>query len=239
MTGLSSEGALVAFSGGQDSATCLAWALERFERVETIGFEYGQAHNIEMAVREQLRKSLQDIRPKWAPRLRDDHVLDARVIGRVGESALTGGAESRWRNLHLPATFVPGRNLAFLTLAAALAYRRDLKHIVIGVCETDFSGYPDCRDATIRALQTAINLGMESDFTIHTPLMWINKASTWELAEKLGGREFVEIVRRQTHTCYAGDRDHWHEWGFGCGQCSACQLRANGWHEYSAAHVAA
>lgn len=230
---LDQNGALVLFSGGQDSTTCLAWALEKFGRVETIGFNYGQNHIAEMTVRDEVRRELCRLNPDWGARLGADYVHDAGVIAEVAQAALTGRTMTALRSDGLPETFVPGRNLVFLTLAAALAYRRGLAHIVTGVCETDYSGYPDCRDKTIRALEAAINLGTDVEFTIDTPLMWIDKARTWEMAERLGGEGLVELIRLQTHTCYGGDRATFHEWGYGCGLCAACDLRAKGWIAYA------
>lgn len=227
------DGALVVFSGGQDSTTCLAWALDRFKTVETIGFAYGQTHVVELSVRDSLRTDLRGIKAEWAPRLGDDYLYDVPVIGQISQSPLTGASQARIRSEGLPATFVPGRNLVFLTLAAAHAYRRGLKHIVTGVCETDFSGYPDCRDDTIKALQIAINLGMDQRFVLHTPLMWINKQQTWELAQSLGAANLVELIRTGTHTCYAGDRSTFNDWGYGCGKCPACELRAAGWAKFT------
>ena len=224
--------ALVVFSGGQDSATCLAWALDKFEHVETVGFHYGQVHDIEMTVRGTVRDRISALKPAWRTKLGEDHVFDAGVLGQISKTRLTGSSETLLRSEGLPDTFVPGRNLVFLTLAAALAYRRGSKHIVTGVCETDFSGYPDCRDDTIKALQVAVNLGTEAPFVIHTPLMWIDKAQTWALAAELGGESLLRIIQRETHTCYRGERSHLQEWGYGCGQCPACQLRANGWERY-------
>ncbi|MEG2802840.1 7-cyano-7-deazaguanine synthase QueC [Stenotrophomonas sp.] len=230
--GIDQRSALVVFSGGQDSATCLAWALDRFDHVETLGFHYGQVHDIEMSVREGVREAIRNIRPEWKDRLGPDHVHDAGIIGEISQSELTGASETKLRTAGLPATFVPGRNLVFLTLAAALAYRRGAKHIVTGVCETDFSGYPDCRDDTIKAVQLAVNLGMESRFVVHTPLMWITKAQSWSLAEDLGGSALVSAINEKTHTCYTGDRSVLHDWGYGCGKCDACRLRATGWKSY-------
>ncbi|MGU3450853.1 7-cyano-7-deazaguanine synthase QueC [Methylobacterium sp. 391_Methyba4] len=226
------ETALVLFSGGQDSTTCLAWALERFDRVETVGFDYGQRHKIELEVRPRVLAALKAGFPAWRDRLGPDHLLDLSVLGAVSETALTHDVAIAMGEHGLPTTFVPGRNILFLTLAAALAYRRDARHLVTGVCETDFSGYPDCRDDTIKALQVALNLGMERRFVLHTPLMWIDKAATWALALQTGGREFVRIVRDETHTCYQGDRDHHHDWGWGCGVCPACDLRAKGYQRW-------
>jgi 7-cyano-7-deazaguanine synthase len=228
------ETALVLFSGGQDSTTCLAWALDRFEHVETIGFDYGQRHRVELEVRPRVLDALRRSFPVWRDRLKDDHVIDLSVLGEVSNTALTSGVEIAMLANGLPNTFVPGRNLLFLTFAAAVAYRRDAKHIVTGVCETDYSGYPDCRDDTIKAMQLAINLGMQARFVIHTPLMWIDKAETWRLAERLGGKALVNLVRDETHTCYNGDREHRHEWGHGCGSCPACDLRAQGWERFRA-----
>lgn len=225
-------GALVLFSGGQDSATCLAWALERFEHVETLGFDYGQRHRVELDCRAAFRNALRDILPDRATRLGEDHTLPLQALGAISESALTQQTEIALRADGLPTTFVPGRNLVFLTFAAALAYRRNLRHIVIGVCETDYSGYPDCRDDTIKAMQVTLNLGMERRFVLHTPLMWLDKAATWQLAETLGGMPLVQAIVEHTHSCYLGDRTHRHAWGRGCGTCPACQLRANGWQHY-------
>jgi 7-cyano-7-deazaguanine synthase len=226
------EGALVLLSGGQDSATCLAWALHRFGRVETLGFDYGQRHRVELECRAVLRAGMA------TPALGEDHLLDLGVLGRLSDTALTRDAEIALCADGLPNTFVPGRNLIFLTFAAALAYRRGLRHIVAGMCETDYSGYPDCRDDTIKALQAAINLGMNSRMVLHTPLMWRDKRATWELAERLGGPDLVEVIRRDSHSCYKGVRETEHEWGHGCGACPACDLRAQGWAAYAARHDA-
>lgn len=227
-----SEGALVLFSGGQDSATCLAWALARFGRVETVGFDYGQRHRVELDCRERFRAALPALLPDWAARLGPDHLLRLGVLGEIAESALTREAEIRLREDGLPNTFVPGRNLVFVTLAAALAQRRGLRHLVAGMCETDYSGYPDCRDDTLKALQVVINLGMAQRFVLHTPLMWIDKAGTWRMAEALGGAALVEAIREETLSCYLGDRSRRHAWGRGCGDCPACDLRRAGWERY-------
>ncbi len=224
--------ALVLFSGGQDSTTCLAWALENFATVETLGFTYGQRHNIEMSVRAPVRAALRASFPAWAERLGEDHVIDLAVLGQVSESALTRESEITLAASGLPTTFVPGRNLVFLTFAAMLAYRRGARHIIGGMCETDFSGYPDCRDDSVKAMQLALNTGMDTNFVLHTPLMWIDKAQTWQLAETLGGAALVELIRTQTHTCYNGERGQLHEWGHGCGTCPACALRAQGYAQY-------
>ncbi|MCE4225211.1 7-cyano-7-deazaguanine synthase QueC [Methylobacterium sp. C25] len=230
----SDDGALVLFSGGQDSTTCLAWALERFPRVETLGFDYGQRHRIELDCREQLRSELGRLDERWESRLGPDHTIDLAALGAVSETALTRDTEIAMAADGLPNTFVPGRNLVFLTFAAALAYRRGLRHIVGGMCETDYSGYPDCRDDTIKALQVALNLGMERRFVLHTPLMWLDKAATWALAEELGGRPLVDLVVEDSHTCYLGERGERHDWGYGCGTCPACALRAKGFAGYLA-----
>jgi len=245
--------ALVLFSGGQDSTTCLAHALSRFERVETIGFDYGQRHHVEMVARLTVLDQLRQQFPGWSPRLGADHVLDLAVLGQVSETSLTRDMAFRMESTGLPNTFVPGRNLLFLTLAAALAYRRDLQVIVTGVCETDFSGYPDCRDDTMKAMQLALSLGMDKRFLIDTPLMWIDKADTWQLAHDLGeracsapgqppsgshggGQRLVDLIVEHTHTCYQGDRSQRHDWGYGCGTCPACELRARGFDGYRTRH---
>ena len=220
--------ALVLFSGGQDSTTCLAQALSRFERVETIGFDYGQRHHVELQARLVVLEQLRQQFPAWAGRLGPDHLLDLAVLGQVSETSLTRNTAFKMESSGLPNTFVPGRNLLFLTLAAALAYRRDLQVLVTGVCETDFSGYPDCRDDTMKAMQLALSLGMDKRFVIDTPLMWIDKADTWRMARALGGDKLVELIIEHTHTCYLGDRTHLHAWGYGCGSCPACELRARG-----------
>ncbi len=228
------DGALVLFSGGQDSATCLAWALDRFGHVETLGFDYGQRHRVELDCREAFRTAITAMNPDWAARLGPDHTLRLDALAAISDTALTSDAAIRMGTDGLPNTFVPGRNLLFLTFAAALAYRRGLKHIVGGMCETDYSGYPDCRDDTIKALQVALNLGMERRFVLDTPLMWLTKGDTWRLAESLGGTPLVRAVVEHTHTCYLGDRSHRHPWGFGCGTCPACDLRAKGWQDFVA-----
>ncbi|MCU0941119.1 MAG: 7-cyano-7-deazaguanine synthase QueC [Hydrogenophaga sp.] len=221
--------ALVLFSGGQDSTTCLAHALDRFEHVETIGFDYGQRHRVELDARQVVLTEMRAAFPAWAARLGQDHVLDLAVLGAVSETSLTCDMAFRMEASGLPNTFVPGRNLLFLTLAAALAYRRGLSVLVTGVCETDFSGYPDCRDDTMKAMQLALSLGMDQRFLVDTPLMWIDKAQTWRLAHQLGGDALIGLIVEHTHTCYLGDREHRHAWGFGCGTCPACELRARGW----------
>lgn len=224
--------ALVLFSGGQDSTTCLAWALARYERVETIGFDYGQRHAIELSMRPQLLTNLRAQNPAWQERLGDDHLIDLSLLASISNSALTSDAAIAMQENGLPNTFVPGRNLLFLTVAAALAYRRGIAALVGGMCETDFSGYPDCRNETLRALESAINLGMASTLRIETPLMWLDKAQSWKLAEELGGQALVELIRTDTHTCYLGERGTLHAWGHGCANCPACALRARGYQEY-------
>ena len=232
MTSADPSSALVLFSGGQDSTTCLAWALSRYDRVETIGFAYGQRHAVEMEVREPVRRAIAALSPQWAGRLGPDRVVPLDVLGSVSLSALTADLPMGTRPDGLPATFVPGRNLVFLTFAAITAYQRGLKRVVAGVCETDFSGYPDCRDDTVRALQVALNLGMEARLVLETPLMWIDKAETWQLAHDLGGDPLVDLVVGETHTCYLGERGRRHDWGVGCGTCDACRLRAAGWAKW-------
>jgi 7-cyano-7-deazaguanine synthase len=231
----SPSGALVLFSGGQDSATCLAWALDRFERVETVGFDYGQRHAIELEARLDVRAAMAAAFPAWAPRLGEDRVIEIRAFGAIGETAMTAERAIETDARGLPTTFVPGRNLVFLTYAAALADRRGLAHLVGGMCETDFSGYPDCRRATLDAMEEALRLGLDRDLVIDTPLMALTKAQTWGLAAALGGEALVEIVLERSHTCYLGDRGVRHAWGWGCGSCPACALRARGWSEWSAA----
>lgn len=232
------DGALVLFSGGQDSATCLAWALERFGRVETLGFDYGQRHRIELDFRDSLRAGVSALKAGWAARLGEDHTLALDALGEVSETALTRETAIEMSDGGLPNTFVPGRNIIFLTFAAALAYRRGLRHIVGGMCETDYSGYPDCRDDTVKALQVALNLGMDRNFVLHTPLMWIDKAQTWHLAEELGGPALVDLIVGDSHTCYLGERGARHDWGHGCGDCPACVLRAEGFRRYQSGETA-
>ena len=229
--------ALVLFSGGQDSATCLAWALDRFAHVETVGFDYGQRHRVELDCRAAFRARLATAFPAWAVRLGEDHTLRLDALAAISDTALTRETEIAMRADGLPNTFVPGRNLIFLTFAAALAWRRGLRHLVGGMCETDYSGYPDCRDDTLKALQVAINLGMNARFVLHTPLMWRDKAATWALAERLGGQALVDMIAEETHSCYLGDRGRRHPWGYGCGACPACDLRRRGWEAWRAGGV--
>jgi 7-cyano-7-deazaguanine synthase len=232
--GLSPDTALVLFSGGQDSTVCIAWALEQFARVETVGFDYGQRHSVELAMRPRVRERLAALRADWAARLGEDHMVRLDALAAISETALTREVAIHIAQDGLPTTFVPGRNLAFLAFAGALAYRRGAKHLVAGMCETDFSGYPDCRDDTIKAMQLALNLGMDRRFVVHTPLMWIDKAATFELAHEIGGDALVELVVEETHTCYLGDRSRRHPWGYGCGECPACRLRADGFAKWKA-----
>lgn len=229
----SSRRALVLFSGGQDSATCLAWALSRYGHVETLGFDYGQRHRVELDCRTKLREGLLAMQAQWTGRLGDDHLLHVDVLGQLGASAMTDDVAIAMQADGLPNTFVPGRNLLFFTLAAALAYRRGLDVLVGGMSQTDYSGYPDCRDNTLKALQVALSLGVDRPLTLETPLMWIDKAETWALTHALGGNALVELVRRDSHSCYLGQREQLHSWGYGCGACPACQLRARGWEQWN------
>src|SRR5690242_16343218 len=231
---ISPDTALVLFSGGQDSTVCLAWALTRFARVETIGFDYGQRHAIELAVRQPIRDRIAKLNDDWAGRLGDDHVVKLDALAAISDTALTRDVAIEMGGNGLPTTFVPGRNLIFLTFAGALAYRRGAKHLVAGMCETDYAGYPDCRDDTIKAMQVALGLGMDRRFILHTPLMWIDKAATFALAHQIGGDAFVDLLVEETHTCYLGDRSHRHDWGYGCGECPACRLRAQGFATWKA-----
>lgn len=221
--------ALVLFSGGQDSTVALAWALERFEAVETVGFDYGQRHRIELDCRLTIRDRLPALSPTYSNRLGPDHLLDLTTLGAISETALTRDSEITFAKTGLPTTFVPGRNLIFLSYAAAIAYRRDCRHIVLGVCETDYSGYPDCRDDTIKAMQVSLSLGLDRRLVLHTPLMWRDKAQTFALAEALGGKALLDLVIEDSHSCYLGNRTTRHGWGYGCGHCPACELRATGY----------
>jgi 7-cyano-7-deazaguanine synthase len=233
-TNTRAERALVLFSGGQDSTTSLVWALERFAAVETIGFDYGQRHRIELDCRQSISARLRREFSEWSHKLGADHVIDLQVLGQVSETALTRETAIAFEQGGLPNTFVPGRNLMFFTLAAAVGYRCGARHLVGGMCETDYSGYPDCRDDTLKALQATLSLGMDRRFVIHTPLMWLDKAATWALAEALGGNALVELMIEETHSCYLGDRSHRHAWGYGCGDCPACALRRAGWETFIA-----
>jgi 7-cyano-7-deazaguanine synthase len=234
MAKVSDSGALVLFSGGQDSTVCLAYALDNYARVETVGFYYGQRHEVELECRQTLRREIARAFPAWGERLGPDHVLDVASFGAIGDTSLTSDAEIVILSSGLPSTFVPARNLVFFTYAAALGYRRGLHALVGGMCETDYSGYPDCRDATLRALEEAIRLGTEIPFEIVTPLMLLSKAETWALAHSLGGDALVDLILEHTHSCYRGARDVRHDWGYGCGQCPACELRAKGFDEWQA-----
>jgi 7-cyano-7-deazaguanine synthase len=232
MNDATKAGALVLFSGGQDSTTCLAWALDRYARVETIGFDYGQRHAVELSLRPSLLRKLRVLSSNWDARLGADHLIDLSLLSAISDTALTSETEIVMQANGLPNTFVPGRNLLFMMVAATLAYRRGLEVLVGGMCETDFSGYPDCRNDTMQSLEATLNLGMESRFKIETPLMWIDKAATWSMAQQLGGQALVDLIRADTHTCYLGERKELHEWGYGCGSCPACQLRAQGYFKF-------
>ena len=235
---LAADSAIVLFSGGQDSTTCLAWALARFARVETIAFDYRQRHAVELACREAVVTGLRERFPTWAARLGEQHLVDLDLLPRLGRTALTADVAITQAADGLPTTFVPGRNLMFLTVAAIIALRRQIRHIVGGMCETDYSGYPDCRDDTLKAMQLALNRGMDASFVIHTPLMWLDKAETWRLAEDLGGRPLVELILEHTHSCYRGDRSVRHAWGYGCDACPACALRRSGYQRFRTEWVA-
>jgi 7-cyano-7-deazaguanine synthase len=235
---MTDNAALVLFSGGQDSTVCLAWALERFSRVETVGFSYGQRHSVELTQRRVVLDRLPATFPAWSERLGPDHEIELAEFGRISETALTRATEIEVTKAGLPSTFVPGRNLLFLVYAAALAYRRGIATLVGGMCETDYSGYPDCRDDTIRAMEEAVALGFDKPFAIRTPLMYLDKAETWALADALGGPPLVDLIREETHTCYLGDRTKHHYWGWGCGECPACELRAKGWKTWHASETA-
>jgi 7-cyano-7-deazaguanine synthase len=229
---LSTDSALVLFSGGQDSTICLAWALKNFAHVETIGFHYGQRHAVELDMRPALRTKLAALDTTWAARLGEDHILSLDALGAVSDTALTRDMAIEMSANNLPTTFVPGRNLVFLAFAGAVAYRRGIKHLVAGMCETDYSGYPDCRDDTLKAMQLALTLGMDRRFVVHTPLMWIDKAETFAMARELGGEKLLALVIEDTHSCYLGDRSQRHDWGYGCGECPACRLRAAGFAKF-------
>ncbi len=229
---LSEETALVLFSGGQDSTVCLAWALERFTRVETVGFDYGQRHAVELDVRPRLRERLATLSPDWKNRLGADHMVKLDALAAISETALTRETAIEIAESGLPTTFVPGRNLIFFCFAGALAYRRGARHIVAGMCETDYSGYPDCRDDTVKAMQVTLTLGLDQRVTLHTPLMWIDKADTFALAEEIGGEALLDLVIEDSHSCYLGERGKRHDWGYGCGTCPACQLRAQGFAKF-------
>ena len=235
----STSGALVLHSGGQDSAVCLAWALQRYDRVETVGFDYGQRHDVELIARKAVRAAILKAFPQWVDRLGDDHEVDLSGYGAIAESALTADRAMEWRKGGLPSTFVPGRNLVFFTAASAIAYRRGLDVIVGGMCETDYSGYPDCRRDTIDAAETMLSLGLDTPITIATPLMHIDKAETWAMADEIGGADLVGLIRTDTHSCYRGDRTHLHDWGYGCDDCPACDLRKKGWQKWRAREVCA
>lgn len=236
-SGIAGDKALVLFSGGQDSTVCLGWALEHFGEVETLGFDYGQRHVVELDVRPIIRDRIVELNPAWQEKLGEDQVIGIDALGAISDTALTRDVEIEMSDSGLPSTFVPGRNLIFFTFAAAVAYRRGARHLVAGMCETDFSGYPDCRDDTIKAMQVTLGLGMDRPFVIHTPLMWIDKAGTFALARAIGGDAFLDVVIESTHSCYLGDREHRHDWGYGCGTCPACRLREEGYRQFVADSV--
>jgi 7-cyano-7-deazaguanine synthase len=229
---MSSNSAIVLFSGGQDSSTCLAWALSKFDYVETIAFDYKQRHSVELECRLNVLSSIREKFPEWNDKLGEDHLLSVPVLSDISDTSLTSLSEIKYQENGLPSTFVPGRNLLFLVLTGALAYRRGINNIVTGVCETDFSGYPDCRNETIKAQEKALSLGLDSPMEIHTPLMWIDKSQTWELSYDLGGNPLVDIICKDTHTCYLGNRSQKFEWGYGCGKCPACDIRKRGWENF-------
>lgn len=233
---MTSSTALVLFSGGQDSAVCLAWALHRFQTVETVGFNYGQRHAIELTARTRVLAAIKEQFPQWRTRLLGDTVLDLPVLAAISDTSLTSNKAIEIGATGLPSTFVPGRNLLFLTLAAALGWRRGISTLVGGMCETDYSGYPDCRNDTLQALAKALCLGLDAAITIETPLMFMDKAQTWALCDQLGGKTLVDLIVEETHTCYLGSREHRHPWGYGCGGCPACVLRAKGWEQWRAKH---
>jgi 7-cyano-7-deazaguanine synthase len=230
--GLSDETAIVLFSGGQDSTVCLAWALDRFARVETLGFDYGQRHAVELSVRPHIRERIVTVKPEWASRLGEDHLVRLDALSAISDTALTRDTAITMAESGLPTTFVPGRNLIFFCFAGAIAYRRGAGHLVAGMCETDYSGYPDCRDATVKAMQQAMTLGMDRPLAVHTPLMWIDKAATFAMAREIGGEGLLALTIEETHSCYLGDRTHRHDWGYGCGSCPACELRAKGFDQF-------
>lgn len=229
-----SKSALVLFSGGQDSTTCLAWALDKFSHVETVAFNYNQRHVVELECRKVVLQNIRTQFPEWADKLGEDHLLDIPVLGSISDTALTQDREIEFSKSGLPTTFVPGRNLLFLTLASAIAYRRGIEVLVGGMCETDFSGYPDCRDETIKSQEKTLSLGLDYPLIIETPLMWIDKAATWRMADDIGGERLINIIKNDTHTCYLGDRSVSHVWGFGCGTCPSCELRKAGWDKFNA-----
>lgn len=229
-----SKSALVLFSGGQDSTTCLAWALDKFSHVETVAFNYNQRHVVELECRKVVLQNIRAQFPEWADKLGEDHLLDIPVLGSISDTALTQDREIEFSKSGLPTTFVPGRNLLFLTLASAIAYRRGIEVLVGGMCETDFSGYPDCRDETIKSQEKTLSLGLDYPLIIETPLMWVDKAATWKMANDIGGNRLIDIIKNDTHTCYLGDRSVSHDWGYGCGNCPACELRKAGWNKFNA-----
>lgn len=229
---MNSNFAIVLFSGGQDSTTCLAWALSKFDHVETIAFDYKQRHSVELECRPIILNRIRNSYPEWNNKLGEDHLLSIPVLSEISETSLTSLSEITFKENGLPSTFVPGRNLLFLVLTGALAYRRGISNIVTGVCETDFSGYPDCRNETISAQENALKLGLDTPIEIHTPLMWLDKSQTWELSYELGGKQLVDMICKNTHTCYLGERSNKFDWGYGCGTCPACDIRKRGWEKF-------
>ncbi len=226
--------ALVLFSGGQDSTVCLAWALDRFETVESVSFDYDQRHKVELEIRQRVLERIEDLKPQWQGRLGTDHPVRLAELAQISDTALTRDQEIEMAANGLPTTFVPGRNIVFFTYAAAIAYRRGITTLVGGMCETDYSGYPDCRAKTINSMAETLSLGMDRPYAIETPLMYLDKAATWELADQIGGKALVDLIIEDTHTCYLGDRTKKHAWGYGCGECPACQLRQKGFEKWQA-----
>jgi len=229
---VSPDTSLVLFSGGQDSTVCLAWALQRFAHVETLGFDYGQRHVVELSLRSRLLDQISALNAEWKGRLGEDHLVKLDALAAISETALTRQTAIEIADSGLPTTFVPGRNLIFFCFAGALAYRRGARHLVAGMCETDYSGYPDCRDDTVKAMQVALTLGLDKRITIHAPLMWVDKAGTFAMAEDIGGTALLDLVIEDSHSCYLGDRGKRHDWGYGCGSCPACKLRAQGFAKF-------
>lgn len=227
------KNALVLFSGGQDSTVCLAWALDTFDNVYTIGFDYGQRHAVELDCRTKILEKIGSVKPQWQARLGNDNVIDMSFISSLGQTAMTSDMQIKIAESGLPNTFVPGRNVFFLTAAACCAYRLGVGHLVGGMCETDYSGYPDCRHDTLQSLAQSLTLSMDSEISIHTPLMWKDKADTWQMATDLAGDALIDLIIHDSHTCYTGDRSSLHKWGYGCGDCPACALRQRGFEKWS------
>ena len=201
-------------------------------RVETVGFDYSQRHAIELTVRSRIRERMTALNGAWKARLGEDHVIKLDALAAISETALTRDTAIAIAETGLPTTFVPGRNLIFFGFAGALACRRGARHLVAGMCETDYSGYPDCRDDAIKAVQVALTLGLDKRVTIHTPLMWVDKAGTFGMAEQIGGKALLDLIIEDSHSCYLGNRTKRHDWGYGCGTCPACELRAQGFAKF-------